>query len=124
MPLGRARLALLLLAAALTAAATPVLGPLTFVGLMAPHIVRALGIRRPLPELAGTVFAGAAVMAVADWIARVAAFPYQLPTGLVAALVGAPVLMALIGRREPRGDGRAARYREKDAYDARRHVRI
>ncbi|WP_255616774.1 Fe(3+)-hydroxamate ABC transporter permease FhuB [Aurantimonas sp. VKM B-3413] len=99
-PLGRARLALLLLAAALTAAATPVLGPLTFVGLMAPHIVRSLGIRRPLPELAGTVMAGAAVMAVADWIARVAAFPYQLPTGLVAALVGAPVLMALIGRRE------------------------
>jgi len=51
--LGRSRLLLLLLAALLTAAATPVIGPLTFVGLMAPHIVLAIGIRRPLPGLLG-----------------------------------------------------------------------
>jgi iron complex transport system permease protein len=99
-PLGRARLALLLLAALMTAAATPVIGPLTFVGLMAPHIVLAMGIRRPLPSLAGAAFAGAAVMAAADWLARTIAFPIQLPTGLVAAMVGAPFLMVLLHRRQ------------------------
>jgi len=98
-PLARARLLLLLLAAALTAAATPVIGPLTFVGLMASHIVGTLGIRRPVSALLGAAVAGAAVMAVADWLARVAAFPIQLPTGLVAAMAGAPFLMVLLNRR-------------------------
>ena len=97
--LGRSRFLLLLLAAALTAAATPVIGPLTFVGLMAPHIVLAIGIRRPLPGILGAAAAGAGVMAAADWIARTAAFPMQLPTGLVAAMVGAPFLMVLLNRR-------------------------
>jgi len=97
--LARSRFLLLLLAAMLTAAATPIIGPLTFVGLMAPHIVLALGIRRPLPGLLGAAAAGAGVMATADWLARTAAFPLQLPTGLVAAMVGAPFLMVLLNRR-------------------------
>ena len=41
--LPKARLSLLLLAAAASAAATPVLGPVTFIGLVAPHIVTTLG---------------------------------------------------------------------------------
>ncbi|MBC6715918.1 Fe(3+)-hydroxamate ABC transporter permease FhuB [Aurantimonas sp. DM33-3] len=98
-PLAYARPCLLVLAALLTAAATPIIGPLTFVGLMAPHVVRMLGIRRPLPTLLVAALAGAAIMAVADFLARTIAFPYQLPTGLVAALVGAPVLLILLGRK-------------------------
>jgi ferric hydroxamate transport system permease protein len=98
-PLARSRFLLLLLAAVMTAAATPIIGPLTFVGLMAPHIVLALGIRQVLPALLSAAAAGAGIMAVADWLARTAAFPLQLPTGLVAALVGAPFLMVLLSRR-------------------------
>jgi iron complex transport system permease protein len=97
-PVARARLALLLLAALMTAAATPAVGPLSFVGLMAPHAVLALGIRRPGPALAASALAGAAIMAVADGLARTIADPLQLPTGLVAALVGAPLLMLLLAR--------------------------
>jgi ferric hydroxamate transport system permease protein len=37
---------------------------------------------------------------LADWVGRMAAFPYQLPAGLVSALVGAPLLMVLLGRRK------------------------
>jgi iron complex transport system permease protein len=96
---GRSRFLLLLLAAVLTAAATPIIGPLTFVGLMAPHIVQASGFRRPLPCIFGSAAAGAGVMILADWIARTAAYPVQLPTGLVAAMVGAPFLMVLLNRR-------------------------
>lgn len=98
-PLTLVRFLLLLLAAIMTAAATPVIGPLTFVGLMAPHIVLTLGIRRQLPALLSTALAGAGVMVVADCLARTVAFPVQLPTGLVAALVGAPFLMVLLSRR-------------------------
>jgi ABC-type Fe3+-siderophore transport system permease subunit len=98
-PLARSRFLLLLLAAVLTAAATPIIGPFTFVGLMAPHIVLAIGIRQPMPALFSTVGAGAGVMVTADWLARTVAFPLQLPTGLVAAMVGMPFLMLLLSRR-------------------------
>lgn len=98
-PVAHSRFLLLFLAALLTAAATPVIGPLTFVGLMAPHIVLAIGIRQVLPALLSAAAAGAGVMATADWIARTVAFPIQLPTGLVAAMVGAPFLMVLLSRR-------------------------
>jgi ferric hydroxamate transport system permease protein len=83
----------------MTAAATPVIGPLTFVGLMAPHIVLVIGIRKVMPALFSAAAVGAGVMATADWLARTVAFPLQLPTGLVAAMVGAPFLMVLLSRR-------------------------
>ena len=54
--LNASRFALLLLAAGLTAAATLTIGPLSFIGLMAPHIARMLGFRRAVPQV---VMAGA-----------------------------------------------------------------
>jgi ABC-type Fe3+-siderophore transport system permease subunit len=98
-PIARARFLLLLLASILTATATPILGPLTFVGLMAPHIVLVIGIRRILPALLSVAAVGAVIMTTADWLARTVAFPIQLPTGLIAAMVGAPFLMMLLNRR-------------------------
>lgn len=98
-PLARTRFALLALAAALTAAATFVIGPLTFIGLMAPHVAMLVGLRRALPALAGATVAGAVIMAAADALGRTALFPLQLPSGLTAAIVGAPFLMLLLSRR-------------------------
>jgi iron complex transport system permease protein len=98
-PLGRARLLLFVLAAVLTAVATPIIGPLTFVGLMAPHIVGTIGIRGPRAAVLWAGASGAAIMAIADWFGRVVAYPMQLPTGLVAAMAGAPFLMFLLNRR-------------------------
>lgn len=97
--LPRARFVLLSIAAGATAAATPILGPLTFVGLLAPHLVAALGVRKPSALLLGSAAAGASIMAGADWMARTLAFPLQLPTGLLASMVGAPFLMILLNRR-------------------------
>ena len=74
-------------------------GPLSFVGLMAPHIARELGLKRALPQLAGAALCGAALMVIADFIGRNAHFPYQLPAGLLSALVGAPFLMLLLLKR-------------------------
>ncbi|WP_416357372.1 Fe(3+)-hydroxamate ABC transporter permease FhuB [Aureimonas phyllosphaerae] len=99
LPLARTRLALFALAAVLTAAATPIAGPLTFVGLMAPHLARLVGVHRPLPALGVSALSGAAILVVADWLGRSLAFPWTLPTGIVAALVGAPCLMLLLARR-------------------------
>jgi iron complex transport system permease protein len=98
-PLTRARLVLFLLAGLLSAVATICVGPLTFVGLMAPHLAREIGLRRAAPQLVGAVAVGACLMVIADWIGRTIAFPYQLPAGLVSALIGAPFLMLMLRRK-------------------------
>ncbi|WP_409014799.1 Fe(3+)-hydroxamate ABC transporter permease FhuB [Caballeronia sp. LP006] len=95
-PVGRARFGLLLLAAVSTAAATVVVGPLSFVGLIAPHIARLSGGRRPLPQVYLAAMLGALLMVVADWLGRQIPYPEQLPAGLVATLLGGPWLVMLI----------------------------
>nr|WP_284506414.1 Fe(3+)-hydroxamate ABC transporter permease FhuB [Caballeronia sp. INDeC2] len=96
--LGASRIALMLLAAALTGAATMVVGPLSFVGLMAPHLARMLGFRRASAQLASAAILGALVMVVADWLGRNMLFPYQVPVGLQATLVGGLYFMWLMLR--------------------------
>ncbi|MBZ9684649.1 MULTISPECIES: Fe(3+)-hydroxamate ABC transporter permease FhuB [unclassified Mesorhizobium] len=93
------RLLVLLMVAALTAASTLVVGPLTFIGLMAPHLAWRLGLSRALSQAIGAMLAGALIMVCADWIGRTAIFPRQIPAGLVATLIGGPVLMWLLRRR-------------------------
>ncbi|OHY82930.1 Fe(3+)-hydroxamate ABC transporter permease FhuB [Marinobacter sp. AC-23] len=88
LPLAPARLLLLLLAALMTAAATLVVGPLSFVGLMAPHLARLLGYQRALPQLLGAFVIGSLLMLWADWLARTLVYPHELPAGLVATLIG------------------------------------
>jgi iron complex transport system permease protein len=94
-----ARGLLLLLAALLTAAATVVVGPLSFVGLLAPHAARLLGLARAVPQILGALLIGAVIMVAADWLGRVLLFPAQMPAGLVATLIGTPCLLWLMRRR-------------------------
>lgn len=96
--LGGARLAILLVCALATGAATLIVGPLSFVGLMAPHIARMAGLRRVIPHAVGSALLGALVMVVADWLGRNLLFPFQLPAGLLATLVGGPYFMWQMGR--------------------------
>ena len=74
------------------------IGPLSFVGLMAPHIARMLGFRRALPQMAMAGLFGAGLMLLADWCGRMLAFPDQLPAGLMATFIGAPYFIWLLRR--------------------------
>lgn len=96
--LGRARLLLFLVAGILSGAATLAAGPLSFAGLMGPHIARELGLKRAGSQIVGGALAGAGILLLADWAGRNLAFPYEMPAGLVAALIGTPLLLALIRR--------------------------
>jgi iron complex transport system permease protein len=73
-------------------------GLVGFVGLVVPHIVRAAGIRRHRALLAGSAIAGAALVILADIIARVAHPPIELPLGAVTALVGVPFFLVQLRR--------------------------
>ncbi|MET3580998.1 iron complex transport system permease protein [Mesorhizobium robiniae] len=111
LPLGRAasaglgvpewqsRILLLLVAAVLTGAATVLAGPLSFVGLMGPHLARLSGFRKPVAQAYAAALIGAALMVLADWIGRTVAFPWQVPAGLVSTVIGGAFYAALLARR-------------------------
>ncbi|MEO1871368.1 MAG: Fe(3+)-hydroxamate ABC transporter permease FhuB [Cobetia sp.] len=84
----RARLVLLGAVAVLTALATLIVGPLSFVGLLAPHLARLLGLSRAREHMLGAVLCGALLMVLADWLGRQLLSPYEIPAGLMASLIG------------------------------------
>lgn len=94
-----ARLTILLLAAVLTAMATLTVGPLSFVGLMAPHMARMLGFHRALPQMVIAALLGGLLMVFADWCGRMLLFPYQIPAGLLATFIGAPYFVYLLRKQ-------------------------
>jgi ABC-type Fe3+-siderophore transport system permease subunit len=99
LPVARLRLGLILLAGLATGAATILVGPVSFVGLMAPQLARSLGLVCAAPFVAGSWLIGGLLMVLAAFFARTASFPYDLPLGLVATLVGAPWLFLTLLRR-------------------------
>lgn len=97
--IARHRRLLLLIAASLTAAATLIIGPISFVGLMGPHLARLLGFRRAIAQALGGALLGAALLTIADWLGRNLLYPDQVPAGLFAAFVGGPYFLALMWKQ-------------------------
>ncbi|HEU0103958.1 MAG TPA: iron ABC transporter permease [Mycobacteriales bacterium] len=85
--------------ALLVGSATAVAGPIAFVGLVVPFAARALvgpDLRRVLPP---SVLLGPLVVVLADVVSRLLVRPYEMPLGVITALIGAPVLVAVVRRR-------------------------
>ncbi|MDN5681259.1 MAG: iron chelate uptake ABC transporter family permease subunit, partial [Ewingella sp.] len=99
MALTPSRSAILLLAAVMTAAATLTVGPLSFIGLMAPHMARMLGFRRAIPQWMVASILGGLLMVFADWCGRMIIFPDQIPAGLLATFIGAPYFIYLLRKQ-------------------------
>ncbi|MFT5880996.1 MAG: ABC-type Fe3+-siderophore transport system permease subunit [Moritella sp.] len=89
----RARLILLTLVAVLTVVATLVVGPLSFVGLMAPHIARLLGFNNARSHILTAGMFGMILMLLADWLGRQLLYPQEIPAGLMASIIGGLYLM-------------------------------
>ena len=83
-----------LLAAGTVAAA----GLVGFVGLLVPHLVRMAGARTHRTIISAAALAGAALVVLADVIARVALPPAELPLGAVTAILGVPFFLARLRR--------------------------
>ncbi|MGL5739670.1 MAG: FecCD family ABC transporter permease, partial [Plesiomonas shigelloides] len=97
--LGRLRLGALIAVVLLTGSAVAMAGPVGFIGLIVPHVCRALlGIDyRWLLPAAG--LAGASLLTAADISARFLFFPSEVPVGLAMAVLGAPFFIYLACRR-------------------------
>jgi iron complex transport system permease protein len=93
------RLAVFLLAAALTAAAVTTAGTVGFIGLVVPHLVRLAGGHDHRVLIPGAALLGGGLLVLADAMARTLLAPQQLPVGVVTALVGVPLFLLLLARR-------------------------
>ncbi|TBU90014.1 FecCD family ABC transporter permease [Phytopseudomonas dryadis] len=96
------RLGALLGVAVLVGTATAAAGPIAFVGLVVPFVARRLvgpDIRRTIGL---SLLLGPSIILFADILSRLLVSPYELPIGVVTALIGAPVLIAVVrGHRMP-----------------------
>ncbi|WP_017591913.1 iron ABC transporter permease [Nocardiopsis potens] len=90
LPLERTRLAVLILAVALAACAVAVVGTVAFIGLVAPHAARLAAGPRAHRMLPVAALFGAALLVAADTLGRVLIAPAEIPSGLLAALIGTP----------------------------------
>jgi iron complex transport system permease protein len=93
------RLAVFLLAAALTAAAVTTAGTVGFIGLVVPHLVRLASGHDHRVLIPAAALLGGALLVLADTLARTVLAPQQLPVGVVTALVGVPLFLVLLARR-------------------------
>lgn len=105
MHVGHWRMGLLGLAALLAGAAVSFAGLLGFVGLIVPHIVRFIVGHDNRIVLPLSAALGAGFVVFSDLIARVAFAPYEIPVGILMALLGGPFFIYLILRNRRHGDG-------------------
>lgn len=100
LPVRRLRITLLAVASLATAAAVSLAGAIGFIGLVVPHALRLLLGNDQRLLLPAAMLAGGAALVFADLLARTLVGPLQLPVGVITALIGVPVFLAMLsGRR-------------------------
>ncbi|ALE83869.1 FecCD family ABC transporter permease [Pseudonocardia sp. HH130629-09] len=99
----RARMLGIVVVTLLAGGATALTGGIAFVGLMVPHVVRWFVGPDQRWIIAFSAAAAPVLVLVADVLGRVVARPGEIEVGIVTAIIGAPVLIALVRRREASG---------------------
>ena len=93
---------MVLLSALSAAAAVSIAGSIGFVGLLVPHILRALIVKHHGPDqrflLPASALLGGAFLVLSDMFARTVIAPSQLPVGVITALIGVPSFLWILSR--------------------------
>ncbi len=93
------RILLLITAVALASSAVSVTGGIAFVGLMAPHIAKAMVGPRNQLYIPIAILLGGWLLLIADTIGRNLVDPDGIPAGIIVALIGAPYFLYLLMRK-------------------------
>lgn len=97
------RVALVLLSSVLSGCVTAFAGPISFVGIAVPHLVKmSLKTSRPIVVIPGVFLGGAVFCMMCDLIARMAFAPIELNISTVTSIFGAPVVIIMLLRRQKR----------------------
>ncbi|MEZ9049671.1 Fe(3+)-hydroxamate ABC transporter permease FhuB [Vibrio sp. 10N.247.311.64] len=91
-----AYVALLCIVAILCSVVTTTMGPVAFVGLLAPHIAAMVGARLVREQIILSFLIGAALMLFADWLGQVVVFPAQLAAGTLVSIIGGSYFIFLL----------------------------
>ena len=91
---------LMVSAALAVSASVAVTGIIAFVGIVVPHLVRMAAGPDHRIVLPGAALLGAALLLIADSLARIIVVPAELPIGLVTSLIGSPFFLWLLLRRK------------------------
>ncbi|MCA6094212.1 Fe(3+)-hydroxamate ABC transporter permease FhuB [Streptomyces sp. SCA3-4] len=83
----------------LTASSVALVGPVSFLGLLAGFLARAVAGPRLTAQIALAGLIGAGVLTGADVLARVVSRPFEAPVSVIIALIGAPVLIGIVRSR-------------------------
>ena len=95
------RAALIALSSVLSATVTAFAGPISFVGIAVPHLIkRALNTSKPIVVIPATFLGGAVFCMGCDLIARTAFAPTELNISTVTSVFGAPVVIAMMLKRQ------------------------
>ena len=95
------RVALIVLSSILSACVTAFAGPISFLGIAAPHLVkRSLNTSRPLVVIPATFLGGTVFCMACDLIARTVFAPTELNISTVTSIFGAPVVIGMMLRRQ------------------------
>lgn len=95
----RFRRRILCVTSLLVALAVAQSGGIGFVGLLAPHMARKLGLTQHRLLMPASIFIGIILAVLADQLARQLIYPLELPVGVLTALIGAPAFLLLFLRR-------------------------
>ena len=99
------RMALILLSSILSACVTAFAGPISFVGIAVPHLIKkGLNTARPLVVIPATFLGGAVFCMFCDLIARTAFAPTELNISTVTSVFGAPVVIVMMLKRSKGGE--------------------
>lgn len=98
---------MLFIAALPVAGVAPIAGPVAFVGLATPHIVRLLKPHGPAWSIVLNFAVGGLMTVSADLVARSIALPKEIPVGIVTAMIGGPIFIYLVQRRTTQISGDA-----------------
>jgi iron complex transport system permease protein len=97
----RFRMELIILSGVLSACVTAFAGPISFVGIAVPFLVkRALGTSKPIVVIPAAFLGGAVFCMVSDLIARMAFSPTELNISTVTSILGAPIVIYMLIRRK------------------------
>lgn len=91
---------LLIIAVIPVAGVVPVAGPVAFVGVASPHIARLFKAKGPVWNIVLTAVLGGFMVVAGDVIARSIAPPRELPVSIITALLGGPLFIYLVQRRQ------------------------
>ena len=95
----RLKLIVLTINVIMIAVATAFVGVISFVGLVVPHLLRMLHGSDNRALLRNSTLAGAVLLSLADLVARLLVRPAELPIGIVTSVVGVPVFIILLRRK-------------------------